>query len=1301
VVVQLQSTAGNAAVAGLLTGRRDEADQRVVQRLDAGTGGCPAPPVAPPGTTPDQDPKFAALEGEVRSKAKTAKDHPLAAAEVKKAQDAAVAAELVHVAQQALSQVGRVVQRGGQDDLPPARAGFPIPISGSAPQISVNLRSVVLTFTDTTNRFMAGRKDEQALYLAVRAIVPDQVSDDFLVRAVQVGFAAPFNLVGSGDVSGMAQGGEPVPMEYTFSHPLPFLNWLKRRGKTLALSPERTRILELGAAAEWLIDRIASDQAFANQVLAEHTIPAWFSSGMQLQQMHQHGIQLRAFSAAKDAAEADPSNTVKQGEVIGTASDLFIEMLRPVTVMEAIRADYAVTGEAGYRFLWPPDPAPAPGDKTPPKVAPPDRPPSPQFGSNFLAFLWTQQNLWPRLRSPSGTGTRRKVLATFLGWAGQVVAAGNADVALVDRPATANMQALPATLTSVPSIGPPLFDASAESDYHFVMQLLFPDLFEAFTSFSFAWARRKVPDEELKSIAKIDPFKGAKRPTWGEVGAKRFSKANEYARTDIKKFVDNMSRSLGAPGAELELATAGVLLRYVGIGFGYVAERMFTPRNEHPVSFAGDNLGPGLYIVACSATPVVQGQGFVREPSVAWMPVFVRTPEDMAKIRLDAIVKSDEDSDARLAELQGKLEKPVSWLDRDTMTAEAEAIFKSKQGLDETLSLQLDQLTSRRKAIESDASADAIAERGQIDKQIDVLEDTLLTRRRRGDRLTGIIERVPAVFVGDKGQVLTLALEATRQATATDDKGKVLNETWYVSDLTTPKSDDAERTAPTKAEAIEAALTAILEGTSGYGRGVVSFAVGKRMKTIPIEASKASILLEALENVATVASIAAVVAAPFTAGASLTLLLPIGVIGAVPSAYRIATRAENGTFRWDMSLVSDIVNLAGGLAGLGEVASGLKMLRLARGLMIIGVGANGLGVLVMGAQIAEQLASLDDLPPGLRAARTFEIMGSAMLQAGIMIGAAMVEKGRSGELRDSLGHSEAEQGALNRGKASDAWLEHLGEETRDALAKDPAALEAFRAMDPETRRALTMCGSLCIPIPPPPPEQLKQIRDFMDKIKLAPDHQGLREYLHDMRARGELKQAAEALSKCETLQDAQRIFDTAIFRWAKERGGTASKLGDRWQYRRPDGLVVKEWEIGTFKNLADDMATNSYFQAHHGIQDAWAQGRGIPGYSRDSCPAILLRDSYAGSPHRRITDRQISMRDSAPSRTYVEERMLMIDDMKSANVPAAHADDLVNRSDAYFGDLYNAWKADLRAKNTPLATIDATLQAAFGNWTPT
>ncbi|WP_238598402.1 phage tail protein [Saccharothrix sp. ALI-22-I] len=68
-LLALQAQAGNAAVAGL-----------VAQRVPA-----------PAGLAPAQDPKFRELTKDIAAKSKTAKAHPPASAEVKKAQDAAVA----------------------------------------------------------------------------------------------------------------------------------------------------------------------------------------------------------------------------------------------------------------------------------------------------------------------------------------------------------------------------------------------------------------------------------------------------------------------------------------------------------------------------------------------------------------------------------------------------------------------------------------------------------------------------------------------------------------------------------------------------------------------------------------------------------------------------------------------------------------------------------------------------------------------------------------------------------------------------------------------------------------------------------------------------------------------------------------------------------------------------------------------------------------------------------------------------------------------------------------------------------
>lgn len=89
-VLALQASAGNAAVAALLASRaRSDVPSDIAVQRDAVA--CPAPPVPPPGITAAEDPKFQSLTKDIKTKAKAAKTHAPAAAEAKKAQEAAVA----------------------------------------------------------------------------------------------------------------------------------------------------------------------------------------------------------------------------------------------------------------------------------------------------------------------------------------------------------------------------------------------------------------------------------------------------------------------------------------------------------------------------------------------------------------------------------------------------------------------------------------------------------------------------------------------------------------------------------------------------------------------------------------------------------------------------------------------------------------------------------------------------------------------------------------------------------------------------------------------------------------------------------------------------------------------------------------------------------------------------------------------------------------------------------------------------------------------------------------------------------
>ena len=106
-----------------------------------------------------------------------------------------------------------------------------------------------------------------------------------------------------------------------------------------------------------------------------------------------------------------------------------------------------------------------------------------------------------------------------------------------------------------------------------------------------------------------------------------------------------------------------------------------------------------------------------------------------------------------------------------------------------------------------------------------------------------------------------------------------------------------------------------------------------------------------------------------------------------------------GTLRFDLETAMQVLDVVTAALQLGELGAGAKAIAKAGtsaglrwavvegSLWIAGFGVNGLGMLLMGAGIVEQLQSLNDLPPGLRAARVTEMIGNAMLQAGIQIGA--------------------------------------------------------------------------------------------------------------------------------------------------------------------------------------------------------------------------------------------------------------------------------------------------------------------------
>ena len=247
-------------------------------------------------------------------------------------------------------------------------------------------------------------------------------------------------------------------------------------------------------------------------------------------------------------------------------------------------------------------------------------------------------------------------------------------------------------------------------------------------------------------------------------------------------------------------------------------------------------------------------------------------------------------------------------------------------------------------------------------------------------------------------------------------------------------------------------------------------------------------------------------------------------------------------------------------------------------------------------------------------------------------------------------------------------------------------------MDDSVRAILTLCESPCIPLGyGPSPAEIARIKTFMKNVKVPQNHAGLREFLHHPARRNNLTAAMNELNGVKNMGQLEKQLERAIAANVKQAGASASKVNGVWTYTKADGTIVREHEIASHGSLTSNRGTNRFFQSHHGIQDAWAMRKGIKGYSRDDCPAILLRDSKMGTPHQVVSARQSGRFDTIDTRTYAQERELLKADMKAAGVGKGEASAIVNRSDLYFGKLYRGIEA---TGNT------AELVRIFGTWKP-
>ncbi len=716
-----------------------------------------------------------------------------------------------------------------------------------------------------------------------------------------------------------------------------------------------------------------------------------------------------------------------------------------------------------YRELW------AVPENAGLDVSPPRKAKDEWLVSALLSFGHSQPAYRQRSLDEGDREARVEMLVRLGRFTQRVASSAPSDEALRSSPATANAPPFPSVIAGAPALPGPLFQAPLEAERRFLMKLEFRSVYEAFAFYSFRWQLVPVkytpplpelektgtlpegsaplkPGETAKSEAlkatKPEPAPNVTTPAtasavepsiekppseydenaaaasiavaMADTKALRKAKGEDFSNLDLLRHryaraakyheedMRTISRELGPAGAGAsDLATVNAMIRYAGAGLGTLIDVLFEKNlgtsSEKIITFPK----PGIYVVRCIGVAVLSSdkdEELVRAPSVAYHPVFVRPSEEIAASSVYTARRRSDDESALQTELEKVLKDPeLTDPEREMLTALQKDITANKQGVKATLELQLSRLKESIKEKEKN-KRDNAGVLSQLYDERERLEELLKMQRKRG---LGAAKPLRATFVGDSGQTLPLQMEA---ATREPDPGK-----WRatVSDLTTIRGGKDSGAGPTRDDAVLDGVQNVLESGHGYGRGYVAVEITGKIKTLRVAADVGQITMEGIENLTTLLSIAAIAAAPFTAGASLMLLIPIGAVGAIPSVYRLVERSRVGTLRWDLETAMDLVNIVGAAAGVGQagvagrvasattkgVRPGVWTIRAGKGLMVIGIASDAGGAVLLGAGIIEQLNALAGLPEGERKARTLQILGGALLNAGITVGGSLAARG--------------------------------------------------------------------------------------------------------------------------------------------------------------------------------------------------------------------------------------------------------------------------------------------------------------------
>ncbi|MCX6317005.1 MAG: DUF4157 domain-containing protein [Bacteroidetes bacterium] len=704
-----------------------------------------------------------------------------------------------------------------------------------------------------------------------------------------------------------------------------------------------------------------------------------------------------------------------------------------IDIVEAIRKDKALLTEPAYSMLWDlPFNLPDAKIKVTPAMA----------GGDYIDIVNVM-----RLFQQCDTDIADAKKATGANEAGHLARAkllkdamsiplngqtAKANTKLSDRLNRYNAPAFPATLRSYPPLEPPLFELVSNTSPTFSMSVEWGSFYDAL-GFAFAGSygfelirisdsvianliqlkEGKITDEisakaqeEMKQVAKVgqDNTIRGEQPNVGDVIGQKIDKRLDYLAEDVETVFDGMGKKYGP---EVGMAILG--MDAVGNAFGAVGdvissfwEDINADRWEKKIPINK----PGLYIVRATAfqRDIPESATYVHAPSVAWMPVWARSAKDYSSKYLDVILAGRENAKSQLEDLKKQLLPGVtlSEEERKAINDKIEVINTALTGTVEK------QLEARLKKVEDalasnpDKDIKEMLEREKTEvKRLLAIQRTRTSENKVDDQGLEAPFTLPAIFISDNGPATRLYLELIEQPKT---NGKY---SFFVSDLTSSKmSSHTGPVSDSRDDAIQSAILEYLMQPNRYGRGYCSISIPPPSgvqadpvkKTIRVKSDEAVIVLDSIENITSALTVILIAAAPFTAGASLAILLPVGIVGAIPSAYRLYDRTKGDSFYLDWSTAMDIVNVVSAFAGIGgKAASGLKLITVGKGFAIVGFGLDGLGVIVGTAKTMEDIdliSKRSDLSPGAKRAMIMSSIGGQLASIGLTVGTRVYETGK-------------------------------------------------------------------------------------------------------------------------------------------------------------------------------------------------------------------------------------------------------------------------------------------------------------------